>query len=199
MFKNYIKTTLRNISRNKLYSFLNIAGLAIGIACCILILLYVQDELSFDRFHDNADNIYRVEPTFTLKDRIMLIATCAHAQASMLQERYPEIENYVRFTNYGSPKIVRFEQNIFTEEKFLWVDQSIFELFSFNLIKGNVKDALIKPNSIVITVEMAKKYFGEQDPLGKNLELNGDSLYGTSNGCAISYFPPFPHLWDLCH
>ena len=180
MLKNYIKTALRNISRNKLYSFLNIAGLAIGIACCILIFLYVQDELSFDRFHDNADNIYRVVPTFTLKDRVMHMATCAHAQASMLQERYPEIVNYVRFTNYGSPKIIRYEQNLFTEEKFLWVDQSIFEVFSFRLIKGNIEDALIKPNSIVITEEMAKKYFGEQDPLGKNLELNGSSLYSVT-------------------
>lgn len=180
MFKNYIKTALRNISRNKLYSLLNIAGLAIGIACCILILLYVQDELSYDRFHAEANNIYRIAPVFSTSERVMYLATCAHAQAPMLKDRYPEIINYVRFTSYGSSKIIRHEQNIFTEEKFLWVDQSLLDVFSFNLIKGNPEDALLKPNSVILTEEMAKKYFGDKDPLGKNLEVNGSTLYSVT-------------------
>ncbi|MBN2246067.1 MAG: ABC transporter permease [Candidatus Aminicenantes bacterium] len=192
MLRNYIKTALRNISRNKFYSFLNIAGLAIGIACCILIFLYVQDELSYDRFHDNADNIYRIAPVFSTSERVMYLATCAHAQAPMLKDRYPEIVNYTRFTSYGSSKIIRYEQNIFTEEKFLWVDQSLLEVFSFKLIKGNPEDALVRPDSVIITEEIAKKYFGDQDPLGKNLEVNGSALYSVTG--VFEDLPKTSHL-----
>ncbi|MCJ7681452.1 MAG: ABC transporter permease, partial [Candidatus Aminicenantes bacterium] len=177
MLKNYFRTALRNISKNKLYSFLNIAGLAIGIACCMLILLYVQDELSFDRFHENADRIYRLVPTFKTSERTMLMGTTAHAQAPMLQDEYPEIENYVRFTSYGGQKIIEYADRRFNEEKFLHVDQSFFEVFSFNLIKGNRLDALVNPYSIVITEEMALKYFGNEDPLGKQLKINAKDLY----------------------
>lgn len=177
MLKNYIKIAIRNLFRNKLYSLLNIAGLAIGIACCILILLYVQDELSYDRFHEKADRIYRVNTHFAIKDRIMNFASSAHVQGPMFKEEYPEIENYVRFNDYGSRRIIRYKDKTFTEEKFIWVDNSIFDVFSFKLIKGNPKDALVKPNTVVITEEIAEKYFGQEDPIGKNLRVHNDTLY----------------------
>ena len=184
MLKNYIKIALRNLFRNKLYSFLNIAGLAIGIACCILILLYVQDELSFDRFHEKSDNIYRLVPTFVTSERTMYIATNAHMQGPMLKAEFPEVVNYVRFTSYGSRKVVQYEEITFNEEKFLWADETLFDVFSFKLVKGNPKDALVKPNSLVITEEMAIKYFGDEDPIGKNLrigtERSSDALYSVT-------------------
>jgi len=177
MLKNYIKTAIRNLRRNKLYSILNIAGLAIGITCCMLILLYVQDELSYDRFHEKAERIYRATTHFVLKDRIMNFASTAHVQGPMFKEAYPEVENYVRFNNYGSRRMVRYEDTTYAEEKFIWVDNSVFDIFSFNLIKGNPKEALVKPNTVVITEEIAEKYFGAEDPIGKNLIIHNDELY----------------------
>ncbi|MCK5058451.1 MAG: ABC transporter permease [Candidatus Aminicenantes bacterium] len=194
MFNNYIKVVLRNISRNKLYSFLNIAGLAIGIACCILILLYVQDELSYDRFHENADRIYRVNSHFSIKDRVMNFATTAHVQGPLLKDEYPEVENYVRFNGYGSPRVIRYRDKRFTEEKFLWVDHTVFDVFSFKLLKGNPKQALKEPNTVVITEEMAKKYFGPEDPVDKKLRIHNDTYYTVTGVVqdipANSYFQP---------
>ena len=194
VFKNYFKVVLRNISRNKLYSFLNIAGLAIGAACCILILLYVQDELSYDRFHENADRIYRVNSNFTIKDRNMKMATTAHVQGPMLQSEYPEVVNYVRFSGYGSPRVLRFDDKKFTEEKFLWVDHTVFDVFSFRLIKGNPKEALVKPDTVVITEAIAAKYFGRENPIGKKLRVHDDTYYTVTGVMANlpknSYFQP---------
>jgi putative ABC transport system permease protein len=177
MLKNYVKIALRNLRRNKLYSILNITGLAIGITCCILILLYIQDELSFDRFHEKADRIYRATTYFVLKDRIMNFASTAHVQGPMFKEAFPEVENYVRFNSYGSRRMIRYEDVTYAEEKFIWVDNSVFDIFSFNLIKGNPKEALTKPNTVVITEDIAEKYFGDQDPIGKNLRVHNDELY----------------------
>jgi putative ABC transport system permease protein len=177
MFKNYIKIAIRNLRRNKLYSFLNIAGLAIGITCCILILLYVQDELSFDRFHEKASRIYRVSSHFVLKNRVMDVASTAHVQGPMLKDEYPEVEDYVRFNSYGSRRIIRYKDRSFAEERFIWVDNSVFDVFSFKLIKGNPEEALTKPNTVVITEEIAEKYFGDEDPVGKNLRIHNDELY----------------------
>ena len=177
MLKNYIKTAFRNIRRNKLYSVLNIAGLAIGVTCCLLILLYVQDELSYDRFHEKADRIFRVCTIIDLKDRYMNFASTAHVQGPMFIDEFPEVESYVRFNYYGSRRVIRYKDREFAEEKFIWVDSSIFEVFSFNLLKGNPEDALVKPNTVVITEEMAEKYFGQEDPLGKNLRVHNETLY----------------------
>jgi len=163
MIKNYIKIALRSLRRNKLYSVLNITGLAIGITCCILILLYVQDELSFDSFHEKADRIYRVTTHFVLKDRIMDFASTAHVQGPMFKAEYPEVEDYVRFNSYGSRRMIRYQDVTYAEERFIWVDNSVFDVFSFNLIKGNPEEALTKPNTVVITENIAEKYFGTED------------------------------------
>ena len=177
MLKNYIKIALRNISRNKLYSVLNIVGLAIGIACCILILFYVQDELSYDRFNDKADNIFRIVPTFTTSERTMYMGTNAHVMGPMLKEEFPEVDNYVRFTSYGSPKVLTYGDISFSEEKFVWADGSVFDIFSFELLQGNPKEALVNPNTLVISEKVAEKYFGNDSPLGKSIQLNHNTLY----------------------
>ena len=178
MLKNYLKIALRNISRNKLYSGLNIVGLAIGLACCILILLYVHDELSYDRFHDNADNIYRVVPTFVTQERTMNLATNAHVFGPMLKDEFPEVLEYVRFTPYGgSPRVIEYENLSFSEERVLMADETVFTVFSFDMIKGNPKEALVNPNTIVLTEKMAEKYFGSEDPMGKSLKIDHDALY----------------------
>ncbi len=192
MLKNYIRIAIRNLRRNKLYASLNIAGLAIGITCCLLILLYVQDELSYDRFHEKADRIYRVTTHIVLKDRVMDFASTAHVQGPMFKEEYPEVENYVRFNSYGSRRMIRYEDVTYAEEKFIWVDNSIFDIFSFNLIKGNPEEALTRPNTVVITEEIAEKYFGKQDPIGKNLMIHGDTVYEVTG--VIENVPQNSHI-----
>ncbi len=177
MIRNYFKIALRNMARNRLYAFLNIIGLAVGIACCILILLYIHDELSFDRFHEKADRIHRLNSTFTIQERHLDIATVTHVHGPMLKAEFPEVENYVRMTHYGSHRLVQHEDRSFEEEKFLWADASLFAVFSFRLIAGDPSSALIEPNSLVITQNMAEKYFGNEDPLGKNLRINREDLY----------------------
>ncbi len=192
MFKNYVKIAIRNLFRNKLYSFLNIAGLAIGIACCVLILLYVQDELSFDRFHEKADRIFRVNSHFFISERTMHFATTAHVQGQMFKDEYPEVENYVRFNHYGLRRVIRYKENTFYEEKFIYADHTLFDVFSFKLIKGNPKDALVKPNSLVVTEEMAEKYFGSDDPIGKDLRVDVDTLYKVTG--VIENIPKTSHI-----
>lgn len=192
MFKNYLKIALRNLIRNKMYSFLNIAGLGIGIACCILILLYIQDELSFDRFHEKADRIYRVNTHLEIPEREMHFASTAHVQGPLIKEEFPEVENYVVLNRYGSRKIIRYKDNTFYEDKFLYASHTLFDVFSFKLIKGNPKDALVTPNSVVITEDMAEKYFGSEDPMGKNLRVNVDSLFAVTG--VIENIPRTSHF-----
>ena len=191
MLKNYFKITLRNISRNKMYSGLNIVGLAIGLACCILILLYVHDELSYDRFHDNADSIYRIVPTFTTSERTMYLATNAHVQGPILKDEFPEVLEYVRFTSYRE-RVIEYENISFSEEKFVYADESVFEVFSFDMILGNPKEALVNPNTIVLTEDMAEKYFGSENPLEKNLKINHDALFTVTG--VIKNIPSASHL-----
>ena len=104
------------------------------------------------------------------------MATNAHVQGPMLKSEFPEVLNYVRFTSYGSRKSIEYKEMTFNEEKFLWADGTLFDVFSFKLVKGSPKDALVKPNSLVIMEEMAEKYFGNEDPMGKTLLVNNDEL-----------------------
>ena len=191
MLNNYFKITLRNISRNKMYSGLNIVGLAIGLACCILILLYVHDELSYDRFHDNADSIYRIVPTFTTSERTMYLATNAHVQGPILKDEFPEVLEYVRFSGYRE-RVMEYENISFSEENFVYADESVFDVFSFDMILGNPKEALVNPNTIVLTEEMAEKYFGSDDPMGKSLKINYNALFTVTG--VIKNIPSASHI-----
>ncbi len=170
MIRSYLKVALRNIARHKGYSFINITGLAIGMACCILILLWVQDELSFDRFHENAGDIYRVVQDINFADHSTTWAISQGPLGPALRDDFPEIANMVRFTNRGMR--LTYEDKIF-DEVLGMADGSIFEVFTFPLLRGDPATALVDPFSLVITEEMARKYFGEQDPMGKVLNADG--------------------------
>ena len=169
MIKNYIKIALRNLTRHKGYSLINITGLAIGMACCILILLWVQDELSFDRFHKNADNICRVIQDINFSDHSTTWAITQGPLGPSLKEDFPEIENFTRIT--GQRFRLTYQENSF-DEILGMADGSIFEMFTFPLIEGDPETALSDPNSIVLTEEMAKKYFGDEHPIGKVLKAD---------------------------
>jgi putative ABC transport system permease protein len=171
MFNNYLKIALRNMKRYKGYSLINTAGLAVGMACCILILLWVRDELSFDRFHHNLDHIYRV---IRMEQKIADAGKDALTPpplAATLKEKFPEITHATRFGNWGCWLVSYGEKN-FYETRYECADPDFFEMFNFPFIKGNPKNALLDTYSVVLTEEMAEKYFGNEDPIGKTLNIN---------------------------
>ncbi|MDH5743276.1 MAG: ABC transporter permease [Candidatus Aminicenantes bacterium] len=171
MFKNYLKTTFRNTTRHRGYSFINLAGLAIGMACTLLILLWVKDELSYDRFHENGKDIYRVM-SYGTKYMIEGVDATPAPLAPAVKEEVPGIVNYARFSDV--PKLVfKYGDKVFYETRGLIADPSIFEIFTFPFVHGNPKTALSEPLDIVITETMAKKYFGSENPVGKTMEIEG--------------------------
>lgn len=171
MFKYYLKVALRNIFKNKAFSFINITGLSIGLACAMLILLYVQDDYCYDRFHKNADRIYRVALDAAIGGKAVNSATTPAPTASAMIEDYPEVLNATRIWDI-SRALISYENNRFYEDKFMWADPSVFEVFSFPLLKGDPKTALSQPNSVVIAEQTAQKYFGTEDPMGKILRYD---------------------------
>jgi putative ABC transport system permease protein len=171
MFKNYLKTATRNLSRHKGYSLINISGFAIGVACCILIFLWVQDELSFDRFHENIDDLYRVvEHQVQTNGTIFPIAPTQYPLGKALVDKYPE---FINFTHYlpASRALITYGDKRFYETDLAFTDPSFFEMFTFPLVTGNPKTALSDRNSILISEEMAEKYFPDEDPMGKTITL----------------------------
>ncbi len=166
MFKNYFKIAFRNLLRYKGYSFINLSGLALGMACALLILFWVQDELSYDRFHHNADDIYRVVVEW--KDHSTKWAKTPGLLAAAMKAEIPEVANAARL--HKRPKLViRYGEKAFYEEHKLRADPAFFEMFSFPFVKG---DREAWASGMVITAGMAKKYFGEEEPLGKVLNIN---------------------------
>jgi putative ABC transport system permease protein len=166
MIKNYIKIALRNIIRHKGFSAINIAGLAIGIACSILILVFVAHELSYDKYHEKADRTYRIAIRAMIGDTKINQTYSSSETFRRLLEDFPEIEVGVKFLNLRRTP-VRIGDETFFEERFFAVDATFFDVFTFPLIQGNPKIALKNPNSMVITEDRALKYFGTTDAVGK--------------------------------
>ncbi len=175
MFRNYLTVGIRNLLRYKGYSSINVLGLAIGIACCILILLYVQDELSYDRYHEKHDRIYRLAESATIAGRPIEAAVTPPPWAPVLAEEYPEIEQITRLKPPGSRWLIRYKENRFYERYFVFVDSSAFDIFTIPLVQGNPKTVLSEPNTVVLSESMADKYFGNENPVGK--VITGDDLY----------------------
>ena len=167
MFNNYLKIALRNLLRQKLYAFINICGLALGVACCLLILLFVEHEWSFDKFHAQANRIYRTIIVEHQADGgVEQQAYQPLPLGSTLQAEYPEIEQTIRiFTGGGA---VSYGNKHFSEG-FIFTDPTLFEVFDFQTLQGDPAKALADPNSAVITRRIAEKYFGSEDPMGKQL------------------------------
>ena len=179
MLRNYLKIALRNIKHQKAYSFINILGLAIGMACGILILLFVQFELSYDRFHEKKDRIYRVAVKAMIGDsRIAQTHTPAILTQTFYQE-YPEVEISLRTQPFHRGVEVRSEEKTFNEYRVVSSDPEFFQMFSFPLLSGEVKTVLKEPNSVVISSSMAQKYFNDMDPMGQVLTIAGDDFQVT--------------------
>ncbi len=172
MIKNYLKIAFRNLVRHKAYSLLNISGLAIGMACSILILLWVNDELSFDRFHANANEIYRL--TCNAGDFNAAVSPAGMGEG--LQKDMPEIKACVRVSK-TSTNLFEVGNNKFEEKRAFFVDSNFLQVFDFRLLKGNPVTALQRPDGILITEEMAKKYFGSEEALGKTIKRDNSENF----------------------
>ena len=176
MFKNYFKIALRNLSRNKIYSFINIAGLSIGLACAMLILLYVKDEVSYDRFHKNVDHIYRITTQAIEKNGVKgrKDANTGYLQGPRFSQNVPDIKSFVRVQS-GTENIKTGTE--VKDQDLLYVDSTFFDVFSFQLISGNPHTCLKDPSSVVISADAAKKQFGTTDAIGKIIMMKDDSVF----------------------
>lgn len=174
MLKNYFITAWRNLIKRKAFSFINIAGLSIGISVCFIIMLYVQDELNFDRFNKNADRIVRIVFKADINGGKIYEANVMPQVASAMTKDYPEVEDATRLRVAGAPKISYKGRN-FRDDELVFVDPNFFSIFTLPLIEGDVKTALKEPNALVITKAAAKKYFGNENPIGKTLVFTSNN------------------------
>ncbi|OGU54940.1 MAG: hypothetical protein A2V66_02000 [Ignavibacteria bacterium RBG_13_36_8] len=173
MFKNYFKIAYRNILKNKIYSAINILGFAVGLAAFILISLYVQYEFSYDKYHENADRIYRVvRDKPGMESEITKTAVTPAPLAPLLVDEFPEVISATRIIQTNN-QFITYGKEIFLEEKIHWSDPETFNLFTIPLIKGNKKTVLNDPYSVLLSESTAKKYFGEDDPIGKSITYQG--------------------------
>ncbi len=174
MIKNYLKTAWRNLSKNKLYSAINIFGLTIGLAACLLIGVYINNELNYDKFNNNANRIVRATMEYGAAGTVNTAATTGTKVGPQFKRTFPAVEEYVRtFMNQGT---VKSGDKIFDEPRILYADPAFFKMFSFNIIEGDATTALDAPDKIVITKSTAKKYFGSEDALNKIFTTRGKDL-----------------------
>lgn len=171
MLKNYFKIALRHLQKSKLYALVNIFGLAIGICSCLLIGIYIWHELSYDKFHKNADRIVRVTWEYNFGDAASKVATTGTRVGPEFNRRFPEVEAYVRVFKY--PRVIAYQDKMYDEKNFLYADSAFFSVFSFPLLRGNASQVLGSADKLVITRSAAKKYFGDEDPIGKTVKVGG--------------------------
>jgi putative ABC transport system permease protein len=185
MLKHFFKIAIRNLLRRKVYSFINITGLAVGMACCLLISIYVSHELSYDRYHKNADRTWRVVHAFRSAGMGKIIAPPAPADyqvwgnapigPAMLAD-FPEIDKLAQFTSPNT-LLLQYADNRFQQDNLLFIDSTAFDVFGWTMISGNPHTALVAPNSIVLPKSVAAKYFGRIDPLGKVLKVENNESF----------------------
>jgi len=192
MIKNYILAALRNMMRNKLVTFLNILGLTVGLVCVIMFFVWVMDEVSYDRFHENKDRIFNILTSYVMDGTTETMSVTPFPLAPTMEERYPEVETFTRYWEY--PAIVKYGEITDLEQDIVLVDTGFFNMFSFPLIYGKKDDNLLTKSSIILSESKAEKYFSNEDPIGKILSV-GDDLQLTVTG--IIEDPPVNTSFDF--
>ncbi len=172
MLKNYFNITLRNLWRNKVNTFINLLGLSLGVACCLLIVLYVQHELSYDKYHTQADRIYRLSNEMNLTGEPNHIAVVGLAPGPTMVADFPEVLAQVRFMSAGNRTTVRYDDKLFNENGFFFSDTTVFDILTWPLLSGNPQTALSRPRTVVLNETLVHKYFGDEDPIGKQIRFN---------------------------
>jgi putative ABC transport system permease protein len=195
MIKNYFKIAFRNLWKNKGYSAINIFGLAAGLATCLLITLYITDELSYDRFYKNADRIYRINSDIQFGAGKLHMTQTSDMMGQALKKDYPQVEAYARvYTNNGN-RLIKKGNEFIDEPKVANVDSSFFEVFALPVMEGDIKRALDEPNTVVVTESAAKKYFGATNVVGSTVETkNGERLDSYKITAVIKDFRPNSHF-----
>jgi putative ABC transport system permease protein len=176
MFRNIIKTTFRFFTKHQGYSLMNIIGLSLGLGACIAIFLFVQDEMSYDKFHKDYKRIVRAEGVFDFQGEVSHWAASQGFFGPRIAEKFPEVESFTRMLHFSSTETFSYEDIRYVEEKVFYVDSSFFEVFQYNLMHGDINTALEKPNNIVITQSTSKRYFGDKNPVGKILKTERESF-----------------------
>ena len=192
MLKNFFINTIRNMRKQRGYVLLNVGGLAIGLTSFMFITLYVIHELSFDRFHQNYENIYSVKVVGRMAGGVLDQAVTAAPMAQAMLNDYPEILKATRVTQMGA-WLIRFGENKFNEDGVLFADSTFFDVLDFKLMSGDPKTALVRPRSMVLTKEYAKKYFGDQDPMGQKIIVEADTILYTVTGI-VQNIPDNSHM-----
>ena len=196
MLRNFVRVALRSLIKQKVYSTINVVGFAVSISACLLILLYVQNELSYDTFNPKSDRIYKMALERIYPEHRTFYSIIPHSFASAMKKDFPEVENTLIMGGPFNQSVVTYkvsesETKSFEEDGFMLADSSFFEFFDLEMIQGDKKTALSKQQQVVITEEMAKKYFGDVDPIGKI--LGGDNGELTVTGVCKS-MPNNSHL-----
>ncbi|WP_420148169.1 ABC transporter permease [Spirosoma sp.] len=176
MLTNYLKIAWRNLRKDKFYSLINILGLTIGVTCGMLLLLYVTDELSYDRYHANASQIYRIVSHITEPDKVNRWSSTQPPLVKQLKQDYPFVKNYVRFFPYGRMMFRQGEKRFYEEDVYA-ADSTVFDVFSYKFIEGDPRTALDQPGSVVLTQKAAQKFFGSGTALGQSLQTNDTTFY----------------------
>jgi putative ABC transport system permease protein len=177
MLKNLFTIAWRNIRKDKTYSAINILGLTIGITCSMFLLMYILDELSYDRYHKQAKNIYRIVSHIREPDNAFTWAVAQDPLAIELRENYPEVINAVRFNGFGAKRLFKYNDKEFYEDNIFTADSTAFDMFSYKMISGDPNTALDQPFSIVLTQKMATKYFGEKNPVGEVMQNQDNETF----------------------
>jgi putative ABC transport system permease protein len=197
MIKSYLLTAYRNIVKNRFYSILNVFGPAIGIACAILILLYVKDELTFDKHSDKYYRTYRLESDFNISGKATVAGLVPMPMAPTLKDEYPEVEEFVRFAGFGIQDILfEYRDLKFFEDNIYFTDSTVFKVFNYEFILGSPENALNEPNTIVITESFASKYFGKENPVGEELKTSNFGSFRVTG--VIRDVPANSHLKFDC-
>src|SRR5688572_19814713 len=194
MIKNYLKIAWRNLIKNKTFSIINIAGLAIGLACFIFIAMFVMDEISYDRYNAKADRIYRVNSDIRFGGTELKLAVCSDPMGATLKKDYPQVEQYARIYASSGSKLVKKGDQFINEDRVAHADSTLFEVFTLSSISGDTKKALNEPNTVVITESAAKKYFSTTDAVGKTLETKDNTSTAYKVTAVIKDIPRNSHF-----
>lgn len=176
MIKNFVTTTIRHITRNKFYTSLNIIGLSIGLICTILIVLFIKDELSYDRYNENHKKIVRLATDITINGKRDRVATSSMPIGPVFNESYDEVESFVRFRGLGQ-QLIKYNEREFHIEGLAYADSSVFKIFSFELTQGSRAGSLTQPYSVVLSESVASMIFGDESALGKKIFVGGGVPY----------------------
>ena len=177
MFRNYLTTALRSLRNNKTYSFINITGLSAGLAVSILLLLWVNDELSYDRFNEHASDLYKLSPSSGGADNPSIFSTTPAPLAIYAKKDIPEVEDACRVTEDWTASVFEYQGKKFTEWHNCHADPSFFSMFTYPLIKGNRQQPFRDAHSVVLSETTAKRFFRDEDPIGKVLKADNKKIY----------------------